>query len=484
MQRVLLVLLVLFPFAVTAEEMNPGPMKNQSTATPSAPGNASATGNKASRQVDTGTEGLSANTPQQPRAKANQPAKPRDKRKPKIAQSIVGYVDDAIVDSQVRIRFDSGFGVNVPDRSEFFYAKCGCYAFPPAKGTPDADNAPGLGPGGSNHLNFQQLYLQLEYAPTSRFSVFTEVPFRLLQPQSFLTSLLGKPIPQNGQLFTTNGDTTGGSPLPNPSGISDVRAGFKVALVSSSSHSLTLQFRSYFPSGNVGLGVGTGHYSVEPSLLYYQKLSGRMAIESQLGDWHPIGGSAGVPTASSSGFAGDVFFYGFGPSYEVYRSERVRFAPVIEMFGWHVLSGFQTVPTAPPSNNAGGTNIVNLKVGARTSIGRSSSVYVGLGKRLPTQFGTSTLSEPNTVIRFERSNQTKSLSAEVQNDGYRPSRFFAAEYHSNRGHCRAGCCRTVVRTSIGEPGSSNPHPGFFFAIVPGREPFEQTFLFPRAKCFN
>ena len=83
---------------------------------------------------------------------------------------MVGYVDDAIVGSQIRIRFDAGFHDNAPDRADFFYAQ---YA--------------GLnGPGPNSvvtDLNFQQLYLRGEYAPMQRLSFFTEIPFRWIQPQ-------------------------------------------------------------------------------------------------------------------------------------------------------------------------------------------------------------------------------------------------------------------------------------------------------------
>jgi hypothetical protein len=222
-------------------------------------------------------------------------------------------------------------------------------------------------------LNFQQLYLQLEYAPVSRLSIFAEVPFRFLQPRSFITHFLGSPIPMG---FSATGNP-GGPPLPNPSGLGDVRAGFKFALSASSTHSLSLQLRTSFSTGNVPLGLGTGHDSVEPLLLYYQKLSDRLKIESEFGDWHPIGGSAGVPTASSRGFANDIFFYGTGPSYEVYRAARVRFAPVVEFFGWHVVSGFQT---GPANVDASGTNVVNLKAGARIVIGSFHSIYIGFGQ--------------------------------------------------------------------------------------------------------
>ena len=83
-------------------------------------------------------------------------------------------------------------------------------------------------------------------------------------------------------------------------------------------------------------------------------------------------------------FAGNVLFYGIGPSYELYNSDRLRFGPVVELAGWHVLSGFQTVWVS--ANRIGdkveGTDIVNLKVGVRTSIGAHNSIYVGYGRAL------------------------------------------------------------------------------------------------------
>ena len=45
-------------------------------------------------------------------------------------------------------------------------------------------------------------------------------------------------------------------------------------------------------------GLGTNHWSVEPALLYYQQVGERLSIESQIGDWHPTGGSAGVQACS------------------------------------------------------------------------------------------------------------------------------------------------------------------------------------------
>ena len=377
MLRGITVLMTLLPVAALAQESDPDLMKDpakaglsqQATLLTSEVGGGpigsdsySGLGNPIGPEPD---------APTQQKPKAAQPiAAVLDSQRPKIEGSMIGYIENAIVGSQVRIRFDGAFNTAFPDRAEFIYAKCACYrnlasqagviqgAFDP--------NAPGPGPGIATNLNFQQLYINVEYALHSRFSLFSEVPFRWLQPQEF------EPIPSL-------------APFTNQAGIGDVRAGFKLALLGSADHYLTFQFKSYFPSGDASKGMGTNHFSIEPALLYYQRLSNRAALELQIGDTHPIRGSAGVPTAGSDQFAGDVFFYGIGPSYVIYSGERVRFAPVVELVGWGVLGGFQTHfggLVIGAADDASGTNIVNIKVGACTSIGAHNSFYVGYGRAL------------------------------------------------------------------------------------------------------
>jgi hypothetical protein len=299
-----------------------------------------------------------------------QPQPESEAKRPSIEGSMVGYIDNAIVGSQIRFRVDAGFDNHSPDRAEFFYGKCGCYRNP-AAGAAFDPNAPGPGPGIPKRLNFQQLYLHAEYAPSPRFSFFTEVPVRFIQPQGFVGNMGG---------------------FGNHGGLSDLRAGFKLALVASANQYLTFQFRTYFPTGAASKGLGTDHYSVESTLLLYQKVADRVAVEAHLGDWHPINGSAGVPVANSENFAGDVFTYGVGPSYELYRGETIRFAPVVEFFGWAVLSGFQT--DQPGLSKASGTT-ANIKVGARTSIGNQNSLYLGFGQALSHRIWY------DQIVRFE-----------------------------------------------------------------------------------
>jgi len=367
-KRVILFLVILLPLVLNAQEENHRAAKNYSGVAATTQARVSTAGGEAGSAKTYSSAVLTsdseANGPQQPNAKPNGPSLARGETKRKIPGSMVGYIDNAIVQSQVRIRSDAGFHNNAPDRAEFFYAQCSCIS------------GPGPNPVVAD-LNFQQLYLRSEYAPRKRFSFFAEVPVRWIQPQ--LIVVPGTP------------------PLTNEFGLSDLAAGFKLAAVASPNQYLTFQFQTYFPSGNASIGLGTNHYTVQPALLYYRALSERIALEGQIGDSHPIGGSScpqpcdTVATAAhlpnSQGFAGDVFFYGVGPSYVLYRRKTVRIAPVIELVGWAILGGFETnTVTATDSfqgaKGVAGANIVNLKGGMRTSLGANGSFYIGYGHQL------------------------------------------------------------------------------------------------------
>jgi hypothetical protein len=271
---------------------------------------------------------------------------------PPVQGSTVGYIDNAVVASQVRVRFDAGFGDSQPDLAEFFYAQCGY----------DGGTAAGPKPGLATNLNFQQLYMRGEYAPKKFLSFMFEVPVRWIEP----TSLAPGTIPTGEQGFGDQG------------GISDVSAGLKVAAIASSRQYLTFQFVGTFPSGDSHKGLGTDHYTFAPSLLYYQKLSDRFTVEAEFGDSHPIG-------SDTPGFAGDVAEYGAGPSYVAYKSEKVQFAPVVELVVWRIFGGMWNDASQLPGSpleSADGSNIANLKVGARTTIGKNTSIYVGYGHAL------------------------------------------------------------------------------------------------------
>lgn len=370
MKRAILFLAPFLPWGLPAQGNHSADSTTQREVDTVAQANISSASSESSlTDLGAGTDVISSpyvNLLQQPNAKPSPSSSPRGETTPKIPGSMVGYIDNPIPESQVRIRFDAAFNDEFPDRAEFFYGKCGCYRAvgldPHAPGPPPGSNASAI----PNNLNFQQLNVNAEYSPLRRFSLFTEVPVRWIQAQGMTT-------PINGGTF------------PNQGGLGDVTGGFKLAAVASEGTYVTFQFTGYFPSGDASKGLGTNHFSVEPAVLLYHRFSSRWTLEGEVGDWHPIGGSVGENPSSSEGFAGDVFFYGVGPSYRLYSRRRVGIAPVLEVVGWHVISGFETNlgGNLPPGKNVasevGGTNIVNVKIGVRINIGFHNSFYIGYG---------------------------------------------------------------------------------------------------------
>src|SRR5262245_319540 len=119
MKRFPLLLILILPLAANAEERDAALNSQQPPA--------------AAQQPRTAPTSTTGQLPQRPRSEG----------------SMVGYIDNAIVGNQVRIRFDAGFHTEFPDRAEFFYAKCGCYSSNLAgSGLPATDlSASGPGPG-------------------------------------------------------------------------------------------------------------------------------------------------------------------------------------------------------------------------------------------------------------------------------------------------------------------------------------------------
>jgi len=354
--------LALFAAAAAAQQSDTAPIRNQ-LALVAAP-------TSAIPEADGTQTGTASQTPK-PAAKPKTKTKattPQEATWPTVESSMVGYIDNAIVGNEVRVRFNAAFNDQFPDRAEFIYGKCGCYRnpmLPPPPG-PFDPNAPGPGPGIPNNVNFQTLSFMAEYAPIRRFSVFAELPIRWLQPSGVVPPGGATPAFSNG------------------AGISDITLGLKYAMLVTEHNYLTAQLTTYFPSGNALHGLGTNHYSLEPALLYHGTVSDRFTVEGEIGGWLPTGGSAGDPTTGSQGFAGNIFFYGIGPSYTLVDGDKFRLAPVVELIGWSVTGGQQTeiTSTGGPTFSASGTNIVNIKLGARMAFRQHNSVYIGYGRPL------------------------------------------------------------------------------------------------------
>jgi hypothetical protein len=130
MTKPIVALIVLLPIALAAQQTDLSPMMKQPRPAASQPQDPSSDAIGTSSTAPSDSQAV--NPPSQQTSTQSSPptSTPPTKEKgtnkpirPASEGSMVGYVDDAIVASQIRFRFDAGFHDNAPDRAEFFYAQ-------------------------------------------------------------------------------------------------------------------------------------------------------------------------------------------------------------------------------------------------------------------------------------------------------------------------------------------------------------------------
>lgn len=214
------------------------------------------------------------------------------------------------------IRWDSGFGLQTPDRAEYFWSM-------PGRG-------PALSPFYPNAINYQELRFVNEVG-NQVMSVQTEIPLRLLEP------------------FTGSSN----------SGIGDMKIATKARLINGKRFQVTQIFRTYIPIGSATNGMGTGHVSLEPGALVRYELRPNTYVHTQVKYW--------IPIAADVGFASNVLTTGVGISHVLYESNNFSIIPDVEFVNYDFLSGEKTFNAITVSS--GGENAYNIVTGARFVIG-------------------------------------------------------------------------------------------------------------------
>lgn len=245
------------------------------------------------------------------------------------------YLDNAVISDMFRFRFDSANRNPLPDRAEFFYGQCGCFG----------QNAPGPRQVETS-VDYQEFIPYFERAMSKRFSLFAETPVRLINPDV--------------------NDNTGG--------FGDLNVGFKTAIYACKHQYLTGQFRVYAPTGDADRGLGTGHASLEPGLLYLGRVNDRLILQSEFRTWVPLSDSQ---VAGRGDFAGTVLRYGIGGGYDILKLDscckRRRVTGTFETVGWSILDGLALDGRNPQAPiDVDGDTIVNIKTGLRYTSGRQS----------------------------------------------------------------------------------------------------------------
>lgn len=193
--------------------------------------------------------------------------------------------------NNVRLQFDSVWGVETPNRSEYYWAA-------PPKG-PELPE---------RELDYFDLRLVSELAPSKSFSITTAVPMRSLDPEI----------------------------NPNTTGLGDMSVATKLVLLDGRYWQFTQLFKTHINTGSPRKGLGTGHVSLEPGILGRYEWNPRLFFHGRLSFWIPIGGDRH--------FSGPAVNYGLGASYVAYETDTFAVLPTVEMMGWSFLDGMKTLP--------------------------------------------------------------------------------------------------------------------------------------------
>jgi hypothetical protein len=230
------------------------------------------------------------------------------------------WVDSARPVAEQRIRWDKGLNLILPDRAEFFWARAdgmGKGPPPPApfKVVP--------------RLNYNELSVYTEVG-TGTASFTTEIPYRSIDP----------------------------APGTHSSGFADMTIGTKALLYDCELIQIATLFKTYIPSGNFNRGLGTGHVSLEPSLLVGLKLAKDTYVQAQVAEWIPLGGD--------SNYQGSVLHYHFSLNQVLFRIlPDVPLIGTLELNGWAFQDGAFTDPFLGSFQKASAEMYVMPAVGIR-----------------------------------------------------------------------------------------------------------------------
>jgi hypothetical protein len=193
--------------------------------------------------------------------------------------------------TNVRVEFESVYGVETPNRSEFLWAA-------PSKGPKIPEQ----------NLDYLDLRFVSELAPSKSFSITTSLPVRSVDP-------------------TINPDTTG---------FGDMSVATKLVLLDGRYWQFTQWTRTDINTGSARKGLGNGHVTIEPGILGRYEWNPRLYFHGRLAFWVPLGGDPQ--------FSGPALNYGVGASYVAYETDTFAAIPTLELIGWTFLDGQKTLP--------------------------------------------------------------------------------------------------------------------------------------------
>jgi hypothetical protein len=242
------------------------------------------------------------------------------------------FVDAVRPKSSTRFRWDYGHHFAYPDRGEFFFARA---------------DGNGKGPRANSlvraipYIDYHELYLITEVA-MGNSGVQIAVPYRSVNSTPF---------------------------GPDGAGFADMTITAKTLLLDSELAMFGFQMRTYIPIGNFGKGLGTGHTSLEPGLLFGLRLGPSTYLQSQVVEWIPLGGD--------TDYQGAHLRWGMSLNQVLWQPVKdVQLIGTLETTGFSFQDGQFTDPALGPQKLSGQTAVA-LGMGTRLFFGDTFDIGLG-----------------------------------------------------------------------------------------------------------
>ncbi len=251
------------------------------------------------------------------------------------------FVDQVKPITQIRLRGDFAGNYQFPDKAEYFWAEENVKGprFPGA--VPPGGKAPG-----ESNLNYNLGSLYMEGA-VNRFSMFINLQYLNVLPTIY----------------------------PGAAGFGDMQIGTKSLLLDCELIQFTFQFQVFIPTGNFTAGLGTGHVSLDPSLIAAIKLTPITYLQAQTAYWFPIGGDRT--------YQGPVFNWQLSLNQLLWHcgcAKDVNLIGTAELGGYGIAGGAYTAPITGLALSARDVgDIVNIGPGLRLVV--CNKVDIGCGSQ-------------------------------------------------------------------------------------------------------
>jgi hypothetical protein len=230
------------------------------------------------------------------------------------------FVDGARPVTQMEVRWNSGKGGIFPDRSEYIWARADGQGRGPR---------PPAGARGEFQFDYDDLVLITETAK-DKISAIVAMPYRAVSPDTYA----------------------------HGAGFGDMAIGTKTLLLDCELVQVSMQMLTYMPIGNSLKGVGNGHVSLEPSLLFALKLACETYIQGQFSEWIPLGGDPN--------YMGSIFHTHFSLNHVIHRcGPDIPLVGTFEVNTYSFQDGAYTDPIRGNFQKSSDTTYVSLGPGLR-----------------------------------------------------------------------------------------------------------------------